>query len=111
MLLKVGFAALTVFTLLGPLRSAYNTFNRFDDFRVFADEWDARDAHIIAQRESGIRDVEVEPMAVSVRDVFRLGTIVDDPSYWINVCVADAYAVESVVDPQTVDPDQFEDES
>jgi hypothetical protein len=111
LLMKAVAAALVVFTLLGPLRSAYNTLNRYDDFRVFADEWDARDAHIRAERDAGNREVVVQPMAVSVRDVFRLGTLVDDPSYWINVCVADSYGVESVVDPQTVDPDQFEDES
>jgi hypothetical protein len=98
-------------TLLGPLRSGYNTIHRFDDFRAHAAAWDARDAFIRAQREAGIRDVEVQPLAVSARDVYRLGTLVDDPSYWINICVADAYDIDSIRDPQTIDPGRFEDES
>jgi hypothetical protein len=108
---KLALMALLVLTLLGPLRSGYNTIQRFDDFRAHAAAWDARDASIRAQREAGIRDVEVQPLAVSARDVYRLGTLVDDPSYWINICVADAYDIDSIRDPQTIDPDRFEDES
>ena len=45
------------------------------DLQIYADEWDARHAYIIGQRESGNAHIRVQPLSFDLADYLGLGTV------------------------------------
>lgn len=61
--------------------------------QAYAAAWDAQDAAILASRRAGDMDVEVAPLP----NDWLLDTLHAQPEWWINVCAAEFYGVESII--------------
>jgi hypothetical protein len=97
---RAGLGVLIVLGLLmavGPLLTAAQTLGRTPDYQLFASDWDARDSAIRAAAASGEQVVQVAALGFDLAEAAHLDTLTDDPEWWVNICAADYYGVESIV--------------
>jgi len=78
---------------LFPLRASRQLVADFPRFARWATFWDARDAAIRAERETGLMQLEVVGIDHIIPDVAELSP---DAAFWYNVCAARYYDVRSI---------------
>jgi hypothetical protein len=70
--------------------------------RNFASGWDAQEDKIHAAKNAGLRTVRVERLPATsqnkgIGQYFGLRLMDSVPDDWVNLCVADYYALDSIV--------------
>ncbi|MEL7644878.1 MAG: DUF6056 family protein [Anaerolineaceae bacterium] len=65
---------------------------QYAEYRRHADAWDAREAVILSQRETGLRTVIVP----GLDSMAGLEEISPDPASWVNGCAASYYQLDSI---------------
>lgn len=90
----VGAVLLAV--LLGPILTVTRQLPLIPLLSTFAHEWDMRDQMIREAAVRGETDVRVPPFTVDIAEAVGLLTIGADPAFWVNVCAAQYYGVETL---------------
>lgn len=82
--------------VFGPVRSTIRILDTLPAFQTFAAEVDQREQMIETARQRGETDVRVPPFTVDIAEAVGLLTIGADPAFWVNVCAAQYYGVETL---------------
>jgi len=83
--------------MIYPLQSSSKIYAPFTAYRNFAVAWDARDAQIRQAAAQGVTDLTVVQLN-AVGDVGEYKGY-KGPGYWINVCAAEYYGLNTLVAP------------
>jgi hypothetical protein len=90
--LKLVFAILLAVAALYPLRAAGIALAEIPEYRIRAEEWDAREVQIYKLREQGQTDIMVNQFngvdGVKEMDV--------NENHWVNRCAAKYYGLNSI---------------
>jgi len=89
----IGCCLVAILLVLGPLLSAKENFSQVPTLRAYAKRWDVRDREIRVAQEGGAMHLAVPALGFTG----GLSDIKDDPNYWVNLCFASYYELESVV--------------
>lgn len=90
-ILLIFLSALFIWT---PSVSLFKLTNLFSDYQAYAQSWDERH-ELLLNAEPG-STVIVPPLTYDIEDSFVLQKLDEDPTFWINGCVAGYYNLESV---------------
>ena len=90
--LVVVFLALST---LYPLQAASKVYASIPEYQRFAAAWDERDAYIRKSIAAGAKDLVV----VQLDSIGGVGEYKGDRRFWINVCAAQYYGLDSITAP------------
>ena len=82
---------------LYSLRAAWNIVqDKGPYYQLWSSVWDLRQAQIIANKAEGVSNIIVSVHLYSMDGVEEFNS---EPKYWINVCAANYYGVQSIIAP------------
>jgi hypothetical protein len=88
-------AALVGLAIVGPLLTTRAVLAQEADARAYAERWDGIDALVRTERAGGQQDVVVPPLPAQ-GSIKGMDFVSQDPSDWLNVCVARYYGLRSI---------------
>lgn len=95
LLISSGKIVISVFLLAAaayPLWFLQREIQTVPQFARHAERWDARNAYLIEQRRQGNLDVVLD----GIQSPGKLIELRENPNFWVNLCVADFYDLNSI---------------
>lgn len=87
------YVALFLLGIIYPIRAGASVYQKnIEDYQTRAKFWDLRNAYILRHAQQGETDLIVPGYSAP----YKVKEIDDDPTHWVNICVANFYGVHSV---------------